>query len=113
MLPCHEYSCTDMIYDRAKITNYISNPAVLQIRQKLTIRFRFWIYHLLTLIGVLPVLPSRGFRFRGKFLPYKFGVSGTTPHSPGTWVVAHHIPFCFRSATQSELSDSRISKAKS
>ena len=53
MLPCHKYSCTDVIYDhRAKITNYISNPAIPQMRQKLTIRFRFWIYHLLTLIGV-------------------------------------------------------------
>ena len=26
-------------------------------------------------------------------------------------LTTHHIPFCFRSATQSELSDSRISKA--
>ena len=53
MLQCHKYSCTDVIYDhRTKITNYISNPAILQMRQELTIRFMFWIYHLLALIGV-------------------------------------------------------------
>ena len=112
MLQCHKYSCTDVIYDHtAKITNYISNPAILQMRQKLTIRFRFWIYHLLPLSGFSLSCLLEALGLGVNFSHKSLGYLGPRHILQACGLTTHHIPFCFRSAAQSELSDSRISKA--